>query len=245
MQNRYFEFSDTSARYVAWEEVPSECPHCGRSMRPPYLLDKAFCSAQGSEYRNAELVELFQCTYSDCQKYFIQVFKIVSRETRGYETKPIHYDYSHNFVKASIPDRVETVSPSFVQIYSQSVQAENSGLDEIAGIGYRKALEFLIKDYAIKAFPDREQAIKNAYLGKVIADELDEFPRLKNLAKAANWIGTDQTHYIQKFSGADLQSMKSFITSAALFVAADANADEAQAFTDNNDPKKSQDAVDK
>ena len=35
----------------------------------------------------------------------------------------------------------------FLTIYNQSLSAEDNNLDQIAGIGYRKALEFLIKDY--------------------------------------------------------------------------------------------------
>lgn len=245
MKKRKFVFLDVGYDSTAWEEFPSTCPHCGRSMSPIACFSEPFCDAYLNHYQQGTLVELFKCTFDDCQRFFIVAYKITHYSGLEAQTRSVIYSYSHSHVPVNVPDKVNRVSSMFVKIYTQAVQAENAGLDEIAGIGYRKALEFLVKDYAVKAFPDREEAIKSEKLGKVIADELGDFPRLKKLAKAANWIGTDQTHYIQKFSDADLQSMKSFITSAALFIAADENADDAQEFTDKNDPKKSQEAVDK
>lgn len=238
MEKRSFSFRDSSRTYHAWESFPTKCPHCGRTMSPELCLESPYCDGYSEHLSDTTLVELFRCTFEDCKKYFIVAYAISSETGSPYDGAVIPYSYSHTHIDVDIPSKVESVSPSFVKIYNQAVQAENYGLDEIAGIGYRKALEFLIKDYTVQTNPERETAIKKENLGKVIADELDDFPRLKQLAKAANWIGTDQTHYVQKYSGADLQSMKSFIKSAALFVSANANADEAQQFTDQNDPKK-------
>lgn len=43
---------------------------------------------------------------------------------------------------------IQEISPSFVKIYNQALAAEELNLSEIAGMGYRKSLEFLIKDFA-------------------------------------------------------------------------------------------------
>lgn len=48
---------------------------------------------------------------------------------------------------------IKDLSPNFVKIYHQAEQAENTGLSDICGLGYRKALEFLVKDYAIAFNP--------------------------------------------------------------------------------------------
>ena len=35
----------------------------------------------------------------------------------------------------------------FIDVYNQSLEAEIKGLDEIAGMGFRKSLEILVKDF--------------------------------------------------------------------------------------------------
>lgn len=46
--------------------------------------------------------------------------------------------------------KIDEISPKFNEIYKQALAAEVSNLNEIAGLGYRKSLEFLIKDIAIQ-----------------------------------------------------------------------------------------------
>ena len=49
----------------------------------------------------------------------------------------------------------------------------------IAGMGYRKALEYLIKDYIIYINPDKESEVKSMLLGKCIND-LVENPKINS-----------------------------------------------------------------
>ena len=42
----------------------------------------------------------------------------------------------------------EEISPNFVSIYKEAMEAQEYGLVQICGPGFRKAFEFLIKDYA-------------------------------------------------------------------------------------------------
>ncbi len=44
---------------------------------------------------------------------------------------------------------IKNISPKFYDIYNQSIIAKNNGLNEIYGMGLRKALEQLITDYLI------------------------------------------------------------------------------------------------
>lgn len=235
---REFQYADSAYDYIAWIPEPRTCPHCGRSEAPKICLDYPFTDSNQDEGSSTVLIELFQCTYADCQKYFIKAYKYYSSSSSGIQFHEIAYSYSGNHLEVSLPEGISEVSPTFVEIYKQAVEAENQGLDQLSGIGYRKALEFLIKDYAIRTQPDNEAKIRAAFLGKVISDGLSDFPKLQSLAKAANWIGTDQTHYEQRYSDNDIDSMKRFIRSAATFIAADFQADEAQQFIVANDPKK-------
>jgi len=81
---------------------------------------------------------------------------------------------------------ITDVSPSFADIYNQANAAECYGLDQIAGMGYRKSLEFLIKDYLISKTDDedKKEAFKSKFLGRLIADDVDN-PNLKIVAERA------------------------------------------------------------
>ena len=95
-------------------------------------------------------------------------------------------------------------------IYNQAFAAEQQNLTEICGVGYRKALEFLIKDFAIKNTPDKKEEIEKKLLGKCIADYIDD-NRIKSVAKRAVWLGNDETHYVRKWEGKNLSDMKKLI----------------------------------
>lgn len=55
--------------------------------------------------------------------------------------------------------------PDFASLYRQALAAEGYGLTDISGMGFRKALEFLVKEYAIRRFPQ----ILSEKLGQTIA----------------------------------------------------------------------------
>jgi hypothetical protein len=56
-------------------------------------------------------------------------------------------------MKRKFDDNIAAVSPLFVKIYNQAATAEAYKLDDVAVLGYLKALEFLVKDY-LKSLPE-------------------------------------------------------------------------------------------
>ena len=54
--------------------------------------------------------------------------------------------------KEPLSDIISELSPNFCEIYNQAYIAEQTNLMQICGTGYRKSLEFLIKDYLISTF---------------------------------------------------------------------------------------------
>ncbi|MFR5472135.1 MAG: hypothetical protein ACLTG7_11415 [Romboutsia sp.] len=91
-----------------------------------------------------------------------------------------------------------------MEIYGQAKQAEEVGLDQVCGVAYRKALEFLIKDYCCKKKPEEEENIKKKFLSNVIKEYVDN-PNIKMLAERAAWLGNDETHYIRKWESHDIK----------------------------------------
>lgn len=68
--------------------------------------------------------------------------------------------YPYKLANANIDDEIKKISPSFYSIYNQSLTAKELGLTEIYGMGFRKAIEYLVKDYAIKKRPEDSEQIK-------------------------------------------------------------------------------------
>lgn len=106
---------------------------------------------------------------------------------------------------------IQDISPKFIKIYNEALYAEALNLFEVAGPGYRKAFEFLIKDYLIQnseSQEDKEQ-IKKLPLTQCIA-KLD-LPQLQVVSKRVAWLGNDQTHYTPLFDEFDISHLKSMI----------------------------------
>jgi predicted PilT family ATPase len=71
-------------------------------------------------------------------------------------------------------------------------------------------LEFLIKDYSIEKNPEDSEKIEKVLLAKVIEKYVDDV-RIKTVSKRAVWIGNDETHYIRKWEGKNLEDLKKLI----------------------------------
>lgn len=184
---------------------PDICPLCHRNIVTDLL----------SAHRTglAQIQAVYQCPNSLCRQLFIGVYP-KSSTTHRYALQSLKPKSAR---EADLPSEIKELSPSFEKIYSQAIQAEASGLDEIAGTGYRKSLEFIIKDFCISRVPEREDQIKNKFLGNVINEDIDS-PQLKAVAKKATWLGNDESHYVKKFESEDLTAMKRFISAVIHWV---------------------------
>jgi len=107
-------------------------------------------------------------------------------------------------------EHITAVSADFMKIFNQSQVAEKLGLSEIAGPGYRKSLEFLIKDYSISKKPEASDDIKQKLLSKVIKDYVTD-TKIKSTASRAAWLGNDETHYYRKWEDKDIKDLKILI----------------------------------
>ena len=87
-------------------------------------------------------------------------------------------------------------------------------MNQICGVGYRKALEFLIKDYLLVGLAENDtekrDLIKNKFLGKCIEQDVTNI-HIKTVAKRAVWLGNDETHYVRKWTDKDVSHLKQLI----------------------------------
>lgn len=185
--------------------LPSKCPYCHFTIHP---------TIQGASLRHLsfpdQLDVTLKCTNKACQHLFVTDYR------RTYETGS-SYD-CYDFLEISTPDiyaktefsnSIYLLSSEFVIIYNQAEHAEQTKLDRITGVGYRKALEFLVKDYLINKEPGSSETIKATQLSPCIKKIDDR--RIKEIAERATWLGNDETHYVRKWVGKDISDLKALI----------------------------------
>jgi hypothetical protein len=104
------------------------------------------------------------------------------------------------------------MSPEFVEIYKQAKEAQDNGLTQVCGPGYRKAFEFLIKDYAKSKVAEEatRKAIEATFAGTVVKDYIGDV-RAQAVAKRALWLGNDETHYLRKWTNHNIDDLITLI----------------------------------
>jgi hypothetical protein len=186
----------TNAGTFPIEGSPNECPFCHNLVTPIPLY--------GYKVGNTLEVQMI-CPNQKCKKSFLayysnygNFFSFDNRTSIG------------DLANKNFSEPILLTSENFVLIYNQAYAAEQFGLTEICGVGYRKALEFLIKDYAILNNPEKRDIIEKKFLGACITEYVDD-SKVKSVAKRAVWIGNDETHYIRKWEGKNLEDLKRLI----------------------------------
>lgn len=205
-----------SDRLVKYEiDHPEKCPICRYSIEPKVLS----CNLINLGSCSKLLSITFFCTH--CHRPFIAEYSssnIDSPVSMAPSAPP----------SAIFQPSIAKISPQFVKIYNQALAAEFNDLDELSGIGYRKALEFLIKDFAVYLHPDERDNIISAPLSRCISAYIPD-EDIRALASRAAWLGNDFTHYSRRFSDFDIDDLRRFIGSAVYWITAKLNSIEAQA----------------
>lgn len=193
----------------------TECPLCHKSLAPLPLFA---CVYELSDTIKCASVVYFcrHCTSPFFAHYYVSNISEYTNST-VYNSARFRYIEPVKFTKIVFDQKIIELSPQFDKIYNQALAAETSGLDEIAGLGYRKALEFLVKDFAIHEHSDSEGKIKSMPLSACIKEYIDA-PNIRTLATRSAWIGNDEAHYIRKQEDRDVSDMKSFIQATVYFI---------------------------
>jgi hypothetical protein len=148
----------------------------------------------------------FLCPRDACQHLFVG----------RYERNP-HSGYFH--LSDTVPyepldktysEAIRKVSKDFCEIDNQAAKVERAGFILVAGPGYRKGLEFLVKDYLCAVCPlQKEEIEKTPLAGCIVKFVKNENVRIT--ASRAAWLGNDETHYIRKWKTKDLEDLKKLI----------------------------------
>lgn len=181
-------------------QIPQTCPWCGIGNNP---------------------------TNNEAGKIEIQEGYIFSMHHRCPACKKYHMtnqEYLHQADKTTMvlvyPNKVVTdidrlfieYAPRFVEFYSEAIEAEKSGLENIAGTGYRSAVECLIKDYALVFELDTKEYLSDPKL--TFNNAIDRYVKDDDLLKGAlhfiRTVGNGYTHW-NKSTSISLPELKNYV----------------------------------
>lgn len=177
-------------------QFPPICPHCNLGIAPEILH-----ISELTERNNFGV--LFLCP--SCKQFIFYTYYYEHSSRFGY----FKGYYPKDEISLDIPKEIEKFSPRFIKIFTQSLKAYHHNYDEIVGVGLRKSIEFLVKDYLIHIKHKDETKISNMNLGSVFKEINDS--KLSPLITAIAWIGNDETHYIRKHEEKTVEDMLNFI----------------------------------
>lgn len=199
-----------SARNLDFD-ISNSCPICLETMFPKYIS----MVPPYSETTTTVIPVTLQCT--SCDKFFVTHFQFNRYKSSGYgiPSRPAYVSQlpiqiARKMSNPDIPKNVQQLSPEFVEIYKQALQAEIDGLDHLVGMGIRKALDYLVTDFCLHTHPDKSDKIQQQQLGKMLNTYFSDMPRVQKILEAAVWIGNDQTHYFTRHPDVGVSELKKF-----------------------------------
>lgn len=190
---------------ILWVNKPSVCSYCNKGVSLTlcnefiidFYNDKVLCVS----YQCPICQQIIVCKYNYCNSDYSFRVPLLPFETLGGEG-----------ISQEFSNEINKLSPNFVKIYNDAYRAEQIGLTEVVGLGYRRAFEFLIKDYAMCQEIDKtkKESIKEMKLSQVVSNYFPD-GETKELLTRATWIGNDFAHYETKHVDIKLEDLNQLL----------------------------------
>lgn len=183
----------TSSTFANFDK-PMTCPHCG------YGTDGVFRDHHIFHYEPGYFVVLcFRCTH--CQKNFFAEYETPNT------TSPLNLRFVHLFPDTDIaqpPELLSKLSPRFADLHNQAKTAESKSLIDIAAVGFRAALEVLVKEFAITELNEPAADVESKSLAAVIGMYLQQADLVKT-ADVVRILGNDYAHFKKSYPQHDFE----------------------------------------
>lgn len=188
-------------------EKPTACCHCDKGI-DPIIVNKFIYSF----YDMYNIVVTYKCPC--CEQIFFAIYQC-DPISMVFDNKLMYFDIIGGHKEKHVfSNEITGLSPRFVSNYNDAYFAEQSGCKDIVGIGYRRAFEFLIKDFAIKYNPEEVTQIKSMSLAQCV-DKYFPDDETRELLLRALWIGNDFAHYESNHDGITIDDLKNLVLLAA------------------------------
>ena len=193
-----------------FDVIPDECPICHHGISVN-KTGNGYISARVANHNWSGYLEIcYRCPRAACGRMFCAIYRQVIQNDGSKNWFFFGGVYPRAGKTPNVPESIQKLSPSFVSIFSQALEAEQAGLNEVCGPALRRALEFLVKDYLIQNKVVSEETIKATALGACIHNYVPD-SNVKICADRATWLGNDATHYHRKYSSHDVTHLKELI----------------------------------
>jgi hypothetical protein len=207
--NRIKAFTDENGRAVERTVdvigLPDHCPICHR-----FGTQEQVAARLDGLLQLDRLQVVYKCPNTNCVRLFIATFRLGERP--GGAGGPYFFEkcLPAEPEPVKFPSEIANLSPRFIEIYAAAMTAAANGLTDLEGMGIRKALEFLIKDYAIAGHADEADKIRKMDAADVV-NKYSGDEGLKAAAKRAFWLANDETHYTRRWEAKDVEDLKKLV----------------------------------
>lgn len=209
-QNSGFDYKWILARAAEnkWEpEVLSDdmCPLCHFGMDLSQHSWRNFHDWSHADQYNFSIFCVYACPHCHCG--FVIVHKmVVLDDCEGDGVCVVREEsqaaYQHIVKLSDMDDVVCSISPKFYDIYQQCLTAKANGLYDLYGMGLRKAVEYLVTDFAIKMHPEENDKIRGMSLHNRIKDYISN--DVQQTLLACKLLGNNEVHYDSSNTGDDM-----------------------------------------
>lgn len=178
-------------------QKPGICPHCSISCDGRDIDQHHYSSNLGIEF----VFLIFQCT--SCNKLFTATYQVENKKSELCGITPQNISSFNDSL-------IEQTSPRFIETYNQALRARDNGDLNLAAIGYRTAIEILVKDYAINELQKPREEVVKKKLFPAIKEYLSK-TAFVNTADVIRILGNDHTHYERKYPDLDFNLLQEYM----------------------------------
>lgn len=182
---------------VTIDRRPDMCPICHSRITPNVMT-----GGIGGRIYDGNLTVVYICPNDTCREYFLGYYEKRSGQYSLLACRPKETSVP------SLPAFVVNISTNYCDMYSECYRAEAAGLSQVAGFGYRKALEFLIKDYLVSHRPEDRLTIESTPLAGCIETYVGD-ANVRDVGRRAVWLG--KGHAQRSWADKDLRDLKTVL----------------------------------
>ncbi|MGJ0867569.1 hypothetical protein ACR76M_01150 [Enterococcus innesii] len=209
----YFNHTKNNVLYDEFEipNFPSVCCHCNKTGLQEFLTGSVDYFDENNQLSEISLITMCHA----CNERSINVLSVsIDAYLNHFASKIIETIPRKTFTLKVIPESIKKLSSEFENIYAEADTAYKTGLNHLAGMGFRKSVEFLLTDYLLETYKDDEdkiKSIKNPKTSMITKIKMLNKERLETLATASAWIGNDETHYSRRHLDFSVEDLIAFI----------------------------------
>lgn len=193
-------------------QVPDKCPIC------QYGIDMSIDNYWNfhdihDDSKSFNIISIHSCPH--CYNGFVIIHHMKIQKNGCVEKSQSVYPITASNLQ--INEDIRQISPEFYEIYNQCLIAKNDGLTQLYGMGFRKALEKLVTDFAINQ--NRDDADK--ILGMSLHNRIKTYFKdsdAKTALMACKWLGNNETHYENCNTNKDLQLFEDLIEDTLYYI---------------------------